>query len=213
MPNRLVIVALAFLAAQAVVMRWFTVGERLPQPPSLASFPNQIAGWKQFREDSIDPVVQSELRADRLLSRSYRDQSTEHVAGLFVAWFQSQRGGQSQPHSPKVCLPGSGWTPEETGNIALETAVGRITINRFAVVNHGQHSIILYWYQTPRRVIANEWAAKFWLLPDVLRDRRTDTALVRVVVSASAARDEAASRAANRFVRQVYPLLRMSLPR
>jgi hypothetical protein len=33
-----------------------------------------------------------------------------------------------------------------------------------------------------RARIAGEWAAKFWLLPDAIRDRRSDKALIRVVV-------------------------------
>jgi EpsI family protein len=213
MHDRLIMMALGLLVTQGCLVRWLATGEHLPDPPSLSTFPDQIGHWKQFSEDPIEPAVQAELRADGLLSRTYLDPSTHTSAGLLVAWFQSQRGGHSQPHSPKVCLPGSGWTAEESSEITLDTTLGAITINRYAAVNRGQHSIVLYWYQTPRRVVANEWAAKFWLAPDAIRDRRTDTALVRVVLSASGAEDAVARGVANEFVRQVYPILRSSLPR
>ena len=135
------------------------------------------------------------------------------VAGLFVAWFQSQRAGASQPHSPKVCLPAAGWTPVVTGEITLDIAAGAITVNRYIVVNHGQRDVVLYWYQGPRRVTAGEWQAKLWSMADALRDHRTDTALVRVVVQSGVGGDRAATNAAAGFARSLYPLLRANLPR
>jgi hypothetical protein len=104
------------------------------------------------------------------------------MVNLFVAWFQSQRGGRTQPHSPKVCLPGAGWTAEDSGEIQIQTPAESIPANRLVASNLGQRAVVLYWYQTPRRVLAGEWESKFWLIPDALRDHRTDTALVRVVV-------------------------------
>src|SRR5258705_12762765 len=108
----------------------------------------------------------AQLGAGRVLSRIYAsaDESIGGTANLFLAWFQSQRGGASQPHSPKVCLPGSGWVPEATGDLTLATSAGPMTINRYVVVNGQQRAVVLYWYQSPRRVVAGEWAAKFWLV-------------------------------------------------
>jgi len=72
---------------------------------------------------------------------------------------------------------------------------------------------ILYWYQTSRPAIAGEWASRFWLVADALRDRRTDTALVRIVVESAPGREEPATRTAADFARSLYPLLREQLPR
>jgi EpsI family protein len=73
--------------------------------------------------------------------------------------------------------------------------------------------VVLYWYQTPRRVIAGEWAAKLWLVADAVRDRRTDTALIRVIVWSAGGGDEAATTVASRFAGKLYPVLRGYLPR
>jgi hypothetical protein len=105
------------------------------------------------------------------------------LAGLLIAWFQSLRNGDRQPHSPQVCLPGAGWTSEATGEVRLVSTAGPITVNRYTIDSRRDGAVVLYWYQTPRRVIAGEWAAKFWLLPDAIHDGRTDTALIRVVDS------------------------------
>jgi EpsI family protein len=229
MPDPRTILVPVFLLAQAALVHWATGRERAPVPPALGSFPSVFGEWRQLSEDPIAADVAGELRADRLLSRTYLSTSldtantaantstlltsTGVVVSLFVAWFQSQRAGASQPHSPKVCLPASGWIPAETGEVTLDTAAGAITVNRYIVVNHAQRDVVLYWYQGPRRVTAGEWAAKLWLVADALRDKRTDTALVRLVAQSGDGGDQAANAAATGFARSLYPLLRENLPR
>jgi EpsI family protein len=222
MPDRRTILVPVFLLAQAALIHWASGRERAPAPPALGSFPTAFGAWRQLSEDPIAADVADQLRADQILSRTYMRTSildatlpatTGPVVGLFVAWFQSQRAGTSQPHSPKVCLPASGWIPAVTGEVTLDTAAGVITVNRYIVVNHGQRDVVLYWYQGWRRVTAGEWAAKFWLVADALRDRRTDTALVRVVAQSGDGGDQAATAAATGFAQVLYPLLRENLPR
>jgi EpsI family protein len=225
MPDTRTILVPVFLLAQAALVHWATGRERAPAPPVLGAFPSAFGEWRQMSEDPIAADVAGELRADQLLSRTYVNtavntaaktstlHSTVPVVGLFVAWFQSQRAGASQPHSPKVCLPASGWIPAVTGEITLATAAGAITVNRYIVVNHAQRDVVLYWYEGPRRVTADEWAAKFWLVADALRDKRTDTALVRVVAQSGDGGDQAAIAAASGFAQSLYPLLRENLPR
>src|SRR5262249_6988222 len=159
-----------FLVCQAILVHCAASSERPPSPPDLSRLPPEFSGWKQIREDPIAADVRSELRADRLLSGTYIYQPTDGVANLLVAWFQSQRAGASQPHSPKVCLPGAGWTPEPAGEITLQTAAGAITVNRYIAAKGRDRTVVLYWYQTPRRVVAGEWASKIWLcIPRVER--------------------------------------------
>jgi EpsI family protein len=202
-----------FVAAQALLVHWAAGGERPPKSPDLAQFPAAFGEWRTLREDPIEEDVRQQLHADRLLSRTYIQDQTNYAASLFVAWFQSQRAGVSQPHSPQVCLPGSGWVPQVKDDAILETAAGSIAVNRYVVVNRGQRAVVLYWYQTPRRVIEGEWAAKFWTISDALRDRRTDTALVRIVTWAAGGRDDTATATAVKFGQDLYPGLRQILPR
>ena len=42
--------------------------------------------------------------------------------------------------------------------------------------------MVMYWYQSRDRVVAQEYAAKFWVVADAIRYNRTDTALVRIIV-------------------------------
>jgi EpsI family protein len=203
---------LAFLALQGVAVHWLAGSERAPAMPDLSKFPAEFDGWKKLREDPIDADTQKQLNADQIISRAYSGPPNNQEAGLFVAWFQSQSSGLKQPHSPQVCLPGSGWIPQVTEDVALNTSLGAIRVNRYIVSNGGFRAVVLYWYQTPRRVIEGEWAAKFWLIPDALRDRRTDTALVRIVTWGNQG-DEIATQNARAFGEKLYPQLRQWLPR
>lgn len=200
-----------FLAGQGLLVYWSAGTEHPPAPPALAQFPAHFGAWTELHEDPIDPDIAATLRADRLLARSYGNGAAEPV-GFLVAWFQSQRAGASQPHSPKVCLPASGWTPAATGELVVSTAAGPITVNRYVVTSRNDRAVILYWYQSARRATAGEWASKFWLVADAVRDRRSDTALVRIVVEDAAAGDAAATSTAVRFARDAYPPLRAWLP-
>jgi EpsI family protein len=209
---RMILVPL-FLLAQGSLVHWAAVWERAPAAPALSSVPSEFDAWRKLREDPIAADVAGELRADKLLSRTYVRTSTGSVASLFVAWFQSQRSGRSQPHSPKVCLPASGWTPAVTGKTTLDISGLAIVVNRYIVVsNRGQRDVVLYWYQGRDRVAAGEWETKLWLIAEALRDRRSDVALVRVVVPSGNGGDEAASAEASAFARSLYPLLRENLP-
>jgi len=201
-----------FLAAQGWLVYRAARLEHPPAPPALAEFPAAFGGWTEWHEDPIDPDVAATLRADRLLARTYRSRDGRPV-GFLVAWFQSQRAGQSQPHSPKVCLPASGWTPVSTGELTAPSTAGPIHLNRYVVSSRTERAVVLYWYQTARRTTAGEWASKFWLVADALGRRRTDTALVRIVVEDAPGGDERATRTAVDFARAVYPLLRERLPR
>jgi EpsI family protein len=212
----------AFLV-QALVVNLPGAGERPPSMPDLSRFPTSFPAtsgyWDMVGEEKIDAAVEGQLGADQLFSRTYRQAGLAPVGegagmvNLFVAWFQSQRGGRTQPHSPKVCLPGAGWTSEDSGEIQIQTPAESIPANRLLASNLGQHAVVLYWYQTPRRVLAGEWESKFWLIPDAIRDHRTDTALVRVVVWTSKGQEAEATKTGVEFARSSYPILRKLLPR
>jgi EpsI family protein len=201
----LVIVAFETIAASALVGN-----QNVPPPPDLSAFPATIGAWQRSVDIPFPSETAAQLQADRILDRVYvRDQRGIPLE-LFVAWFKAQQGG-AQPHSPKVCLPGSGWLPLAASTMTLPTGAGAIPVNLYTVVNRGRTAEILYWYQTPRRAIANEWTAKFFTLVDGLRDRRTDTAVVRIAVAGGPSSE--AAKEAKDFARALYPRLREALPK
>ena len=210
--NRIVIAVYLFLAFQAAASGWLGSMESPPAQIDLTKFPQQLAGWLKIVEEPLDPATVSQLGADRTLNWIYQRPGTGQFSNLFVAWFQSQRGGTTQPHSPQVCLPGNGWVSNSAEIVPFRTDAGTIEVTRYIVTRGTERSVILYWYQTPRRVIAREWSAKLWLIPDSIRDHRTDTSLVRIQVWNGTRSDAETTEIAMEVARAAYPALRRLLP-
>jgi EpsI family protein len=207
-----VILSLA-LIAQAVLFYGFSPADSVPASRPLKEFSKQLGDWTMSVEGVIDKETLDVLRADDTVTRVYRQNGTGRPAGLFVAYFQSQRTGQA-PHSPKNCLPGAGWTPSASGvmTIAIQGRAEPIQVNRYIVTNGDSQSVVLYWYQSRDRVIASEYSAKFYVVADSIRYHRSDTALVRVVTPVIDGDQDAATQASAQFVQAFFQPLRQLLP-
>ncbi len=201
------------LVVQATLFYAASRGEKVPDSLPLDAFPAQVGNWHEEQNYPVEQEIRDQLKADDLLNRLYTDPESRANAFLFVAYFKTQRTGQS-PHSPKNCLPGSGWEPEATGFVDVGVAGQRepVRINRYVVSHGDDKSVVLYWYQSQRRVIASEFSAKFWLVMDSIRYHRSDTALVRVTVPVANNDREAATRIGLSFVETVFPVLKRYLP-
>jgi EpsI family protein len=199
------------IVVQAVLFYTASHGESTPLPSPLKDFPTVFGSWTLHGERPVDAETASILRADDTMQRDYA--SPSGAASLFIAYFKTQRQGQS-PHSPKNCLPGSGFQPVESGRIDVPVAGGSIDINRYVVSRGEQESVVMYWYQSQGRVIADEFAAKFYLIADSIRHHRSDTSLVRIEVPVSEHMPrERASQTAVEFVQAAYPVVSSWLPR
>jgi EpsI family protein len=187
--------------------------EAVPQAQALENFPTKIGEWARVRQGVVDEDTLRILRADDTMSRVYANARGQGV-DLWVAYFRTQRTGQS-PHSPKNCLPGSGWSQSvnEYDDIEIAEMHETLHINKFVVQKGGQKAMALYWYQTPKRVIASEFAAKFWLVADSIATHRSDTAIVKVTVGVTGDDNDAALQQGTRFIQATYPVLRTFLPK
>ncbi len=211
--NKYVAFLTVVLLAQATVFYAASRGEKMPTGPALDLFPSQLAQWRETQNFPVEQEIREQLKADDMLNRLYTGADGREMAGLFVAYFKTQRTGQS-PHSPKNCLPGSGWEPEATGflDVTVQGQPEPIRINRYVVSHGDETSVVLYWYQSQRRVIASEFSAKFWLVMDSIKYHRSDTALVRVTVPVFKNDRDAATRTGVSFVQTVFPVLKSYLP-
>lgn len=203
----------ALLLGQAALLFGFSRKEVVPPSPPLAQFPKDLPGWTLQQEGVVEKEVQDVLKADDLLNRTYSGAAAPAGLNLFVAFFKSQRTGQA-PHSPKNCLPGSGWVPSVSDVIWVpipgrETA---IEVNRYVVQKGDSASLVLYWYQSRDRAVASEYKAKYYVVRDAITTNRTDTALIRVVVPVLNKDMDGAVKAATGFIQTSYGTIRQFLP-
>ena len=198
------------LIVQAALFYSASRGEGTPLARPLADMPAALGNWIMTGQGVVDADTEAVLRADDTVIRSYQG-PTGAGASLFIAYFKTQRAGAA-PHSPKNCLPGAGFQPVESGNIDIPVAGKSIHINRYVVSNGDIEDVVLYWYQSQGRVIADEFAAKFYLIADSIRRHRSDTSLVRVVVQAAPGMRDQATRQGVDFVQAAYPVVSNWIP-
>lgn len=206
--NKFVRVLTVVLIVQGILYYTAARGESAILSAPLTNFPATIGPWKLLSQGVIEQEELDFLRADDTLTRMYG--SPEGVANLFIAYFKTQRRGQS-PHSPKNCLPGAGWQPSSSGTEDVAVGTETIHINRYVVSKGDTQSLVLYWYQSHGRVIADEFKAKFFLIEDSIREHRSDTALVRVVIPYPQKGIE--DKIGTDFVKAFYPAVAGYLPR
>ena len=129
---------------------------------------------------------------------------------VYVGYYAAQMRGKTI-HSPKNCLPGSGWEALTSSPAVIATAAGPITVNRYLLKRGKEQALVLYWYQGRGRVEANEYRVKWDLLRDAAIKRRTDEALVRIVVPTTTT-EEDAFREAARVAAQLVPAVNQAMP-
>jgi EpsI family protein len=211
--NRYLIVLSVVLVLQAFVYYNAYRLERIPTIKPLNTFPTAINEWHAQHDVPIDEDTVNLLKADDLLNRVYSSPNAPVSVSLFMAFFKTQRYGQS-PHTPKNCLPANGY--QEVLNTKINVDVpswnGPIHINEY-VVEHGlDKSMALYWYQSHNRVIASEYLAKIYLVLDAMRYHRSDTSIVRVVVPIIQNDMDGATRLGTAFIRALFPHVVKQLP-
>jgi len=211
--NRAAILLTVFLAVQCTLFYGFSRGETRPVHKPLDTFPVDIGGWHMNQQGVMEQEVKDVLRADDYVIREYAEPPGK-FASLFVAFFNSQRAGQT-PHSPKNCLPGAGWvwTVSDTIPVTVSGRPTPIDINRYVVSKGEEKAVVLYWYQSRDRVVAKEYSAAAYVAWDALRYNRSDTALVKVTVAVANNQEDAATQAGIEFVQAFFNTLRGYFPR
>jgi EpsI family protein len=200
------------LAATGLLLYMRPAVDRTPPSEPLSQLPFIIAGWAG-RNQHVDPETLDLLGAGDVLSRIYAQNRQPEPIDLFIAYFPSQRTGQTI-HSPKNCLPGAGWVFESSTSIDLADVNGKPhRVGEYIIANGAEKRFVIYWYQAHGRSVANEYMAKIYMVVDAIRTNRTDGALVRVITPISSPEDTTAARIrAEKFTMQLAPLLPRFIP-
>lgn len=151
----------------------------LQQP--LTNLPDPVPGYEHV--DLEVPKDQARIAGMTSYVNRVFTENDKEVYGLYVGFYDSQEQGRTV-HSPKNCLPGGGWEAMDAGrvDIAVPGREAPESVNRYIIANKAQKAIVYYWYQGRGRVAANEYVVKWNLLRDAAVRRRTDEALVRLVI-------------------------------
>jgi EpsI family protein len=200
------------LVGGTVVNLWEHVGEASVVRRELKEFPTDLGRWRQRGVDTrFDAQTESVLRADDYLTRDFA-LPDGRGANFYVGYYQSQRNGATY-HSPLNCLPGAGWTLNDPATIQITPASGGAAFeaNRYIIQNGDTRQLLVYWYQGRGRAVASEYWGKIYTVVDSVKRRRSDGAMVRVIVPVQKSEEEALALAVD-LAAQAAPLLPSYVP-
>ena len=215
--TRMVVVVVCLIGA-TLYLAHASRAEEVPPREPLAGLPMVLDDWTGRREPDLGERVLEVLSVDDYIVRTYFKEGNVPL-GLYVGYHSSQRQGTAI-HSPLNCLPGAGWQPLEVGRTVIpvsgaagNASVTPIEVNRVIIGKGLDRQLVLYWYQSHRRIVASEYWGKVYSVLDAVRYNRTDAALVRVVAPIP---DHMAvglvEEHARAFVQTLFPLLGRHLP-
>jgi len=183
--------------------------------PLAEAVPREIDGMRS-RDGALSGAEARAVAATSYLVRAYESADGAHRTSLslYVGYYDRQTQGRTI-HSPKNCLPGAGWEPVASRPEAIDLPGGPIIVNRYLlqrrIQGRQEQALVLYWYQGRGRIAWNEYAVKWNLLWDAAVRRRSDEALVRVVVPVTGTETDAAA-LGTRAARAMVPALSGALP-
>jgi EpsI family protein len=178
-----VVVICGLLVAAFGIRTWLSATPKPVSHRPFAEFPQQLGEYRMIGSQSIDSDVQAVLKADDYIVRWYESPSGKR-AEVFVAYYAVQKAGESM-HSPKNCLPGSGWEPLLNDRVTVSGPAGSVDVNRYVVEKGNSRTLILYWYHSGRRIYASEYWGKAYLIADSARTGQRDGAIARIAVGLS----------------------------
>jgi EpsI family protein len=146
----------------------------------LTEFPVNNKGWRMFSEAAFSENVLSVLKPTDYLSRQYVSPD-----GNKVSFYLGYHGGGKESggiHSPKHCLPGSGWYEVSSRQRAIVNGGKKINLVE-AVYQKGENKeLFLYWFQVRGKTLDDEYSLKLSEILNSLLYRRRDSAFVRISV-------------------------------
>jgi EpsI family protein len=182
----------------------------VPANKPLELFPQRVDSWRMTGQDRFDERVLAVLRPADYLSRAYVD-SEGHRLSLYIGFHDG--GPQSGPiHSPKQCLPGSGWNRLRDEVRSVSVAGQEIPYVSAIYQKDVQKQLFLYWFQVRDDILTNEYALKLAMARNSFLANRRDSSFIRLALSVTDDDERAAIKIGEGFIRDFFPAIKSSLP-
>jgi EpsI family protein len=204
---RFVIIYVIFAAAGLFIT--FHRDTAVPTNRPFSEFPDQVRSWQMSKRHEFSSDIINVLKPTDYLSRQYKDTAGKTVS-LYIGYHGGGKGG-GEIHSPKNCLPGSGWYEVSTRRGSLVMPNGTINLVR-AVYQMGENrELFIYWFQVRDRSISSEYTLKLAEIVNSVLYRRRDASFIRVSVPVETDIDQAVARG-EQFIRDFEPVFKGYLP-
>lgn len=152
--------------------------------------------------ETLPSSILALLNPDQLFTATYVNRSGQSV-NLFVDYF-SPKNRAGAIHSPRNCLPGSGWVIIKSEPRPIMAAGKSIPASRFYLRLGESLQIMDFWYVTRLGETANDYRLKFNTMLSSLTLRPTDKAFIRFVSSADPRSVAAMEEFERLFIAEIY---------
>lgn len=181
----------------------------VPVSRPLNEFPASYREWRMTSQSRFSEEILNVLKPTDYLSRQYEGKEGGRV-GLYVGYHDGGRES-GEIHSPKHCLPGSGWQQVSTAPLLLSEPQCRINLVKAVYQKGTSKELFFYWFQVHETTLTNEYALKLAEVMNTLLHGRRDATFIRVTVPFDTDEEQAVKRGIG-FIRDTYPLIRSFLP-
>jgi EpsI family protein len=182
----------------------------IPINTPLDSFPQRAGDWSMTGQARFDERVLAVLLPTDYLSRSYVDSAGDKLS-LYIGFHNG--GPKSGPiHSPKQCLPGSGWNRLKQEIRSVRVGGEDIPYVSAIYQKDSEKQLFLYWFQVRDQILTNEYALKLAMIKNSVLSNRRDSAFIRLSAMATEG-EEKATEIGEKFIRDFFPAIRQALPR
>lgn len=206
--NKRILIISIIISLFALYLNVFPFHEVVPLKKAFADFPLNWKGWGGKIYHFEDAIL-NKLRVKEYMLREYRKGTDRFI--LYVGYYGTQKEG-AQIHSPKHCLPGSGWLKLSERKRSLNIdGVGKVSFVEAIYQKSEDKELFIYWYKMKNAYITNEYVLKLYMILNSLRYRRNDAAFIRF--SAPVTKNaEDTTHSIEDFMKDFLPLLKDFLP-
>ena len=192
----------------ALYLKLFPMHQVVPLKKDFANFPINWKGW-EGSSYYFDSDVLDKLRVSEYIMRGYTKGADK--VNIYIGYYGTQKK-DAQIHSPKHCLPGSGWFELSETKKSLDiNGVGKMDFVEAVYQKGKEKEIFVYWYKMKDTYITNEYILKLYMIFNSLKYRRNDAAFIRI--SAPITNDVVSTeKTIEQFMKDFLPLLKEYLP-
>lgn len=210
--KKTIIVALLMVSTMGL-LSLVSTSEIIRPNKSFDTFPMKIGSW-QGTSERFDQKIYDLLGVEDSILATYRHSVENSLVQLYVGFYQSQKEGDLI-HSPKNCMPGSGWKITDSRIEQLDAgsfgAVKSVNVTKLILEKGTQKQVVLYWFQSRGRIISSEYMQKIWLVVDSIVRHRTDGSFVRLISPVTVSDDQTVD-ILKKFASEVFPYLNAYIP-
>lgn len=181
----------------------------IPTNRPFREFPAFHNEWRMVSKAIFSDDVLAKLRPTDYLSRKYM--GSGRIPVYIYIGYHNGGSDSGEIHSPKNCLPGSGWFKLKEDKVSIDVGLKKLNIINALYQKGEEKELFFYWFFVRGKSLTNEYSLKFAEITNSIVYSRKDAAFVRISIPFESNEKEAFL-IGTEFIRDFYPVIAEFLP-